>query len=118
MWLITTFGFFSVVRKPGDDNLIVRARTRYDLQELRERFLPELGETTENAVADYKYSASVRRDAAARAIGEIVMNIDYASLRDRVLSLQGFCRALVYGRISNILWGLQEDEQWFDPNNR
>lgn len=31
MWLVTNFGFFSVVQKKGDDFLTVRARVRSDL---------------------------------------------------------------------------------------
>jgi hypothetical protein len=43
------------------------------------------------------------------------MSIDYRDLRDSVLALQGFRRATLYGRIWNILWTLQEEEHWFDP---
>ena len=46
MWLFTRFGFFSIVRKPGDDNLTVRARVAADLDALREQYLPELSATT------------------------------------------------------------------------
>jgi hypothetical protein len=38
MWLVTTFGFFSIVSKPGDAAravLTVRARSAADLERLR-----------------------------------------------------------------------------------
>jgi hypothetical protein len=35
MWLLTPFGFFSVVNKPGDPHLTVRSRVRADLDALR-----------------------------------------------------------------------------------
>lgn len=34
MWLMTTVGFFSIVRKPGETDLTVRARVRSDLEAL------------------------------------------------------------------------------------
>ncbi|OPY60264.1 MAG: hypothetical protein A4E57_04512 [Syntrophorhabdaceae bacterium PtaU1.Bin034] len=115
MWVITTFGFFSIVQEPKHNTLMVRARTKRDLQELRERHLPELGEIVEGADPDYKYSATAPREAVARVFGETAMSIDYRDLRDSVLALQGFRRATLYGRIWNILWTLQEEEHWFDP---
>jgi len=42
MWLITNFGFFSVVQKPGDDMLTVRSRVKADLEELQNRYIPNL----------------------------------------------------------------------------
>jgi hypothetical protein len=117
VWLITTFGFFSIVQEPGHDVLTVRARTRHDLEELKNRFLPELGEIIEEADGDYKYRAMGCRHAVARAVGEIAMSIDYRNLRDSVLALQGYRRASLYGRIWNMLWILQEEERWFDLSN-
>ena len=35
MWIFTTIGFFSIVRKPGTDFLTVRARVASDLDDLR-----------------------------------------------------------------------------------
>ncbi len=34
MWLFTKFGFFSVVQKPGEARLTVRARVAADLERL------------------------------------------------------------------------------------
>ncbi|MBI4704877.1 MAG: hypothetical protein HY744_27550 [Deltaproteobacteria bacterium] len=44
MWLFTSFGFFSVVQKPGEEGLTVRARVRSDLERPREQYLPGLRE--------------------------------------------------------------------------
>jgi hypothetical protein len=35
MWLLTNFGFFSIVQKKGTKNLTIRARMKVDLDELR-----------------------------------------------------------------------------------
>lgn len=117
MWLVTTFGFFDIIHGREDDLLVVRARTKRDLQELKERYLPELEDAPQDG-SDYKYSATAPREAVSRAMGEIARKIDYPSLRESVLARQGFLRATLYGRISSMLWTLQEDEQWFEPNNR
>lgn len=115
MWLVTTFGFFSIIRDRDEDVLVVRARTRRDLQELKERYLPELKDVTKNGL-DYRYSGSAPHEAVARALSEIARDIDYPSLRESVLGRQGFLRATLYERISSMLWTLQEDEHWFDSS--
>ena len=35
MWLMTNFGFFSFVQKPGDELLTLRSRVKMDLETLR-----------------------------------------------------------------------------------
>jgi len=45
MWLFTNFGFFSVVQKPGDSLLTIRARAAFDLDRLRDEYLPTLSPT-------------------------------------------------------------------------
>src|SRR5262249_2362279 len=87
MWLITNFGFFSVVEKPGDNDagrLTVRARVKGDLETLRDRYLPEMGEITANAGTDYKYRAQVPRSAMARASAQIIDDIDYSNFKSSV----------------------------------
>jgi hypothetical protein len=37
MWLMTNFGFFSIVKKEGEVNLTVRSRVKQDLLNLKER---------------------------------------------------------------------------------
>ena len=49
MWTLTPLGFFSVVRKPGQTRLTVRARVESDLESLRTRYLPELTPTVAHA---------------------------------------------------------------------
>lgn len=84
MWLITTFDFFRVVQKPGDDIFIVRTRTRQDLGRVKTKYIPELGEIIQGTDEDYKYVAGGPHDAVARAVGEIAMTIDYRDLRESV----------------------------------
>lgn len=70
MWLFTTFGFFSVVRKPGEPILAMRARARDDLDRLRERCLPELGPTIAGGGTDYPCRAVVRQQLTREEHGD------------------------------------------------
>jgi hypothetical protein len=48
MWLITNFGFFSVVRKSeniSNKTLNIRSRVKADLERLREKYLSGSGRT-------------------------------------------------------------------------
>lgn len=111
MWLITNFGFFSVVEKPGDrkdGQLTVRARVRADLETLRDRYLPELGAIQADAGTDYKYRARVSRNALAHATARIVADIDYGNFKGSVQQHQGTERYHVYGQVWSALNTLQD----------
>jgi hypothetical protein len=87
MWLITTSGFFSIVAKPGDaaeSMLTVRGRAASDLDQLRERHLPELGPTIAGGGTDYPFRARAPKAAIGRAAAALVEDIDYANFKSRV----------------------------------
>lgn len=107
MWIVTTFGFFSVVQKPGEDVLSVRARVREDLERLRER-LPALGPTEEGGGADYPYRARVPHAELARAMAELTRGIDYANFEHEVAERLGPARSHVYGKVWRALLQLRE----------
>jgi hypothetical protein len=109
MWLLTKFGFYSVVQKPGEDVLTVRARVRGDLDALRERYLPELGETIETPKADYGYRALVSHAAFGEALGRIGADIDYPNFKNAVRDAMGAARAKVYGEVWSVLFRLGRD---------
>jgi 8-oxo-dGTP diphosphatase len=120
MWLITNFGFFSVVQKPGDKaagELTVRSRVRSDLETLRDRYLPQLGEIKANAGTDYKYRAKVPREALAAAAGQIVRDIAYTNFKDSVAKQQGHKRAKTYHQLWDVLFQLQDNEQDFSQSS-
>lgn len=113
MWLITNFGFFSVVEKPDDKGahtLTVRSRVKADLETLRERYLPEMGEIVANAGTDYKYRAKVSRNAVSNAVARITQDIDYSNFKSSVAKQQGHERSHVYSGVWDVLYGLQENE--------
>ncbi len=111
MWLITTFGFFSIVEKPEDQGtgqLTVRARVREDLEQLQARYLPALGPISELDHADYRFRARATRDDVARALAEAARDIDYDNFKNTVADRQGYDRAKAYGRVWQELYRLQK----------
>ena len=99
MWLVTTFGFYSVVEKAWDredKTLTVRARAREDLEALRDRYLPGLGEIAEDESADYRFRARAPRDRVVEAFAEAVRDIDYDNFKDAISRRQGWARERIY----------------------
>jgi hypothetical protein len=103
MWLVASVGFFSIVRKPEESDLTVRARARGDLEALSKVYLPSLGPIIEGGGTDYPYRAHVSPKALAEAVARIVKDIDYANFKDSVADLQGPQRAHVYGDVWHAL---------------
>ena len=84
MWLFTNSGFYSVVQKPGEDCLTVRARVREDMDRLRANGLPALGETVDKAGTDYPFRAQVSHEAFGEALKQIALNLDYSNFKNAV----------------------------------
>ncbi len=111
MWLITRYGFFSIVEKPGDKAkayLTVRSRVRADLERLREALLPELGDITESHHTDYRFRAKASKVALGQALAQAAMDIDYSNFKNVVASEQGYERAHLYADVWSALYPLQK----------
>jgi 8-oxo-dGTP pyrophosphatase MutT (NUDIX family) len=111
MWLFTTFGFYSVVQKPGDSDLTIRARARADLARLKERYLPELGAIRSEEGTDYPYRASVDHEPFARAAAAIARDIDYSNFKNAVKSEMGADRSDAYARVWSALLQLEKEPE-------
>jgi hypothetical protein len=99
---VTTIGFYRVVQKPVDrktGTLTIRARARADLDSLRVRYLPELGEIRETPKADYRFRAQASQAAVAEVLRRLVGDIDDDNFKDAVLERQGGAREEIYGRV-------------------
>lgn len=110
MWLLTTIGFFSIVQKTkdrGTDVLTVRARAPGDLEKLRDRYLPGLGEIIASPEHDYAFRAFVDRGELAGAIGRILMDIDYPNFKSAVAQEAGYAREQIYDDVWEALLALQ-----------
>jgi ADP-ribose pyrophosphatase YjhB (NUDIX family) len=118
MWLITDFGFFSVVQKPddiGSGMLTVRGRIKKDLEELRDKYLTDMGGIVEGTGIDFKYRARVKRTSLTTALSKIIIDLDYSNFNNSVAEKQGPERAKTYGRIRDLLYELQDKEK--QPTN-
>jgi hypothetical protein len=101
MWLITPFGFYSVVAKSGDKQdglLTIRSRVKSDLEALRE-YVPSLGPIAESNETDYRYRAKAKAKDVAIAFGSMIEKIDYSNFKDKVAETQSDFRASVYGEL-------------------
>ncbi len=103
MWLVTAFGFFSVVQKRGTKHLTVRARVRSDLDRLRAKYLPSLTATTTTPNTDYRYRATVGHEDLANAMGKIIADITYDNFKSEVDRAQGHPRETVYAKVWSVL---------------
>jgi hypothetical protein len=109
MWLLTNFGFFSTVKKPGEAQLTVRARSAGDLDRLRDQYLPSLGPTVEGAGTDYPYRAHTSTEDLAAAMGEIVRDLDYSNFKSEVGRRMGPSRNHIYSRVWSALRAIEEE---------
>lgn len=114
MWVLTNFGFFSVVQKPGDKAaglITVRSRVRADLENLRAGYLPDMGIIEEDAGTDYRYRARVPHQSFARAAKKIALDVDYSNFKNSVAAQQGHKRAHIYHKVWDTLYNLEEEEK-------
>jgi hypothetical protein len=89
MWVFTEFGILMPSIRPthtiaeGDDHTMqIRTRRRYELDHLRERYMPEtLGGTIFLGNADYQYRAYCTPQAWADAIASMSLDIDYTKFK-------------------------------------
>jgi hypothetical protein len=125
MWILTDFGFFSVVRKPEDVEggmLTVRGRVKADLEALRSRYLEAASPISEDMEADYRYRFRVEAGEFGTALRIIVMDIDYQNFKKAVIERQGPIRHEIYGLLWQVLSQLwlcdlgTEDEEMLEES--
>lgn len=109
MWLFTSFGFFSIVRKTDSPQLTIRSRTRGDLLRLQQHFLPQASAPTSHAGTDYPWRMLCADSDLAAAMPRIVADIGYANFKDEVAMVTGKARAKRYGQVWSALYGMEED---------
>ena len=111
MWVIMpTGGFLSAVRKPGDEaegTLTIRARVKADLIELREHYLPALGQIQAGGGTDYGFRASAKVEEFAEAMATMARSVTYPNFKDEVARVKGSGRARTYHTVWSVLLKLQ-----------
>ena len=106
MWVTTTQGFYSAVAHRDDpERVIVRARTREDIEALRSQ-IPDL-DPFEDPSADYRHRAIVTKAEWVVALAELASEIDYDNFKNAVARTQGPERAHVYAGVWSELLRLQ-----------
>jgi hypothetical protein len=109
MWLFTTQGFYSVVAHRRErDKLLVRARTREDIEALREQ-IPTL-RVFSDPDADYRWRAVVSRAEWVAALALLADRIRYDNFKAEVDTRQGREREQLYERVWRELRRLQTEE--------
>ena len=106
MWLLTPFGFFSIVRKLGDSDLTIRARAANDLDRLRSTYMPELSPTVAHSGTDYPFRATMPASGFGLGLMAIADDLDYPNFKDAVSQCQGHARATVYAKVWQDLFAL------------
>jgi hypothetical protein len=84
VWLLIPEGFFSIVQKPGEEQLCVRARVAADFDRLRASFMPSLSDTLESRGGDYRYRAWISRDDLAEGLAAIGRELSYSNFKTEV----------------------------------
>jgi len=113
MWLLTTFGFFSIVRKPEDRGtgmVTVRARVRGDIESLRAKYLPGLSEIESTPDHDYAWRGRVTRATWPPVSAGSRLDINYANFETEVAQHMGYARELVYHDVWETLSALQQQK--------
>lgn len=88
MWLFIADGFYSVVADYENGELLVRARTRRDIESLRDKIAEEEGYTVdyrETPERDYAYRIEgLPRDILARIVSAEIRDIEYHNFKSEV----------------------------------
>jgi hypothetical protein len=106
MWILTTFGFFSVIQKPEDkekEMLTVRGRVRADLEALRSMYLPDASPISEDERADYRYRIQINAATFGATLSRVVGDIDYCNFKNAVAERQGLTRHDLYLLVWQVL---------------
>ena len=112
MWLITNFGFFSIVQKPDDPryrNVDRPGEGQEGPGEFRAHYLPDLGPIQEHTGTDYRYRAKAPRNSVAVAMLQAVRDIDYGNFKSSVAQRQSGKRSHLYEDVWHTLHQLSEE---------
>lgn len=110
MWFLTTEGFYSAVEetklKAHLGQISVRAREPGALDMLRERYMPELSETSvtpSGVVADYRYRAWIGKADFGAGLARVGEAVDYPNFKSEVARKRGLGR---YEKALHEVWSI------------
>lgn len=88
----------------------MRACVRGDLEALRDRYLPNLGDIEESAHRDHRYRARASHAEVASALAAITTDVRYPNFKSAVGATQGRQREGVYHEVWRVLRGISRGE--------
>jgi hypothetical protein len=110
MWIFTTIGFFSIVQKPDTDFLTVRARVATDLDNLRNKFMPQLSATIEGGGTDYPFRSTISHKDFGAGLTKMGEAITYGNFKSAVGKEMGRRREQAYHKVWHALFDLEATE--------
>lgn len=88
MWIFSTKGFFSVVEQENDpDQVLIRARLKKDIQNIKRLFNGlelKTGRIIANGHFDYKYRFTADRMDWILVMNQLMLDLDYRNFKDAV----------------------------------
>ena len=117
MWLMTRYGFYSVVENRDDKNaVLIRARARADLERLCDRYGKQIEGFAPDAIdgpdryADYRWRLWVKRDEWKAVVADLTDDIDYENFKNAVKKVDKD-RAERYMSVWSTMYRVQTDER-------
>lgn len=124
MYLFCDAGFFSIVESTPFDRgvpvgaMLVRARIKEDLDNLRATYMPSLGHTVHDSRRDYHYRAAIAKLALADGLRRIALAIEYRDFKAHIATVQGSPRAALYAEVHGVMSSAKEQLGAFDDTDR
>lgn len=125
MWVFAPFGILMPALRPphtvapNDDRVLqVRARRRKDLQILKDKYMPELGEIFQLPNTDYEWRAYCTLEQWGAALAKIGMDIDYVKFKEQSEKKYGDRQLYsLYNRLWSVIFGAlsskkHQDDYW------
>jgi hypothetical protein len=78
-----------------------------DLDNLRSKYLPNLGETISLPNRDYPYRAYATKGDVAVAVAAIALDIDYNNFKSEVVHTQGLPREQLYAQVWSVMYNAE-----------
>jgi hypothetical protein len=110
MWVLTPFGFFSIVAHwDAPEVLVVRSRVRSDLVAFAKRAGKPRPKVRTTPANDYPFRLELERGRFAELLRTFVLDdLTYPNFKSEVGKRQGFARAHAYHEVWETLRGIEE----------
>ena len=102
MWIMSQYGFYSIVRSASAASVyLIRARRKDQLISLTEKFDFTDEKILTTNTTDYRFRLVVTKEEMEKVVLGLASEIDYSNFKDRVRAKQG---ASLYERLLHEVW--------------